>query len=137
MTRQHTGGDPDYCPACHETPPAFPQCPGPQPQEDTVTPAAELRTAAQQLLDLADAADDDMRTNTYWGNGEPADVWRRGITNAVADNEVGQLAALLHPAAARTLAEWLRSAAVDAEQIGADHRAVAFARAINQQPATR
>lgn len=100
---------------------------------DTRTPAAELRSAAQRLLDLADTADDDMRTNTYWGKGEPADVWRRGITNAVSDDEVGQLAALLHPAAARALAEWLRSAAVDAKQIGPDHRAVAFARAINQE----
>lgn len=41
---------------------------------------------------------------------------------------------LMGPAIGAPLAEWLRSAAVDAEQVGADWRALATARAILREP---
>jgi hypothetical protein len=38
--------------------------------------------------------------------------------------------AALHPGVGKALADWLDSAAVDAEQIGPDHRALAVVRAL-------
>lgn len=75
-------------------------------------PAADLRTAAQLLLDLADAADEDIATNPYWHSEiHPREHWfANGIDNACG-GPAGWLASMFSPALARELADWLRGQA--------------------------
>jgi hypothetical protein len=75
-----------------------------------MTAADELRTAAQTLLDLADATDDDINTNPYWHSqiADPPHWFANGVENALG-GPAGHLAGLLNPITARLLAKWLRS----------------------------
>jgi hypothetical protein len=95
-----------------------------------VTPAHELRTAAQTLMDLADVAQEDLDRNDYWACYDKATAWRDGLVNGFG-GAPSDLAAVFSPATAHLIAAWLRGAAGDAEQIGADPAALAAARAIN------
>src|SRR5690606_7366531 len=63
-------------PGAHLSPRA---CRGPYPpRQETpmTTPADELRTAAQTLMDLADTAQEDLDTNDYWKPYAKATAWR-------------------------------------------------------------
>lgn len=74
------------------------------------TPADELRTAAQTLLDLADETAEEIQTNSYW-HSEIADRPRwfaNGVENALGGPS-GKLAGLFSPDTTRALAGWLRS----------------------------
>jgi hypothetical protein len=110
------------------------------------TPTHDLRTAAAKIRKLATA------------DGVPPGPWtttpryRKG-TNAIVQYDVYKpplpgsntrghkaihpsrtdalYSAAMHPDVGLALADWLDSAAEDAEQIGPDHRALAVARAIN------
>jgi hypothetical protein len=95
-----------------------------------MTPADELRTAAEKLEPLAHAAQQDLATSDYWACYKPATAWRDGLTNGMGGAS-GDLAAALPPNAVTELARWLRSAARDAREIGPDPHALAVARAIN------
>lgn len=77
---------------------------------DTRTPAADLRAAAQLLLDMADAADEDITTNPYWRSElEPREHWfANGIDNACG-GPAGWLASMFNPATARALAATFRA----------------------------
>ena len=75
------------------------------------TPADELRTAAQTLMDLADTAQEDLDTNDYWKPYAKATAWRDGLTNGMGGAS-GDLAGVFSPAAAHALAAWLRDSAV-------------------------
>ncbi|RAJ70235.1 hypothetical protein K378_01400 [Streptomyces sp. Amel2xB2] len=95
------------------------------------TPADELRAAAARLRALAD-----MASPGTWERGGYGDYgWtvRLGDTD---DSELGKAnaayIAAMGPIVGTALADWLASAAVAAEWIGPDPRAVAVARAINQ-----
>ena len=128
----------------------------------TDTPAAELRAAAEKLRDLAAAVGDPDRPGRPWhtdqcgdkSRGECPCIVAQGHTsttsgvstslNYIADTEHPDLAAYIaamDPSVGLALADWLDSAAEDAEQIGADHHALAVARRIlgtteQTQPAT-
>ena len=86
----------------------------------TPSPAADLRAAAQLLLDLADAADEDLATNPYWRSEyHPPEHWfANGIDNACG-GPAGQLARMFNPATARALADtfraWARMGDMDAD----------------------
>ena len=75
------------------------------------TPADELRTAAQKLLDLADAAQDDLHTGDYWASYPKESAWHDGLTNGMGGTS-GDLAAVFSPATAHALAAWLRDSAI-------------------------
>ncbi|QQM45138.1 hypothetical protein [Streptomyces liliifuscus] len=102
------------------------------------SPAQELRTAAQTLLDHADATAEDIETNTYW-HSQIADRehwYAHGIDNALG-GPAGKLAGLLSPATARELAgafrTWARMGDLDPDllhRIGGPET-LATARAIN------
>jgi hypothetical protein len=127
------------------------------------TPADELRTAASRLRQLADQAtpapwtwkrwhSDDCRTDcddptcfllivgSPHGPVGDADVDRDvfAVERSVQERGEGDAAyiAAMHPGVGLALADWLGSAAEDAEQIGADHRALTVARKIlgGEQP---
>lgn len=74
------------------------------------TPADELRTAAQTLLDLADETDQDLADNEYWHSQiAPREKWfAHGVENGLGGPS-GRLAGLLSPAAARALARTFRA----------------------------
>ena len=126
-------------------------------------PADELRAAAEKLRKLAAYATPAPWTWKRWHSdtcpadcddptcfllivGSPygpvgdADVDRDVFAVERSVHERGEsdaaYIAAMHPGVGELLAKWLESAAEDAEQIGADHRAVAVARAINggEQP---
>ncbi|NED31042.1 hypothetical protein [Streptomyces sp. SID8499] len=65
------------------------------------SPALQLHQAAEVLRRSAQAAVAAMARNDYWAVG-----WARGVTNAIGGPE-GELAALLSPDAALTLADAL------------------------------
>jgi len=99
------------------------------------TPAEDLRTAAAKLRELIAAVSRDIDTNPYWTSDEhpPHDhssLYARGVDGGLG-GPAGAFAAAMHPGVGAALADWLDSAAEDAEQIGADYRALAVARAIN------
>lgn len=96
----------------------------------TTTPADELRTAAQILRPLAEAAQRDLETGDYWASYPKDSAWYDGLTNGMGGAS-GDLAGALPPAAVIELARWLQSAARDAVEIGPDPHAVAVARAVN------
>jgi hypothetical protein len=77
-----------------------------------LSPAADLRAAAQLLLDLADETETEMETNTYWHSQiRPPVAWfANGIDNACG-GPAGILAGLLSPPLARELADWMRGGA--------------------------
>lgn len=122
-----------------------------------MTPADELKTAAEKLRALATAASTDR-------SGTPTARWhfkeRSGLHSGYlyAENpdgpgvrlilggssgprgrgmhpgmrtRHGEYAATVDPTVGLALADWLDSAAIDAEQIGPDPCALAVARAIN------
>ena len=116
------------------------------------TAAAELRAAGARLRELAKAIDAPDLPNQSWHAEECADddrgncpcIVAQGVCNTdgpfvtplyyVADTETPELAAYIvamGPNVGVALADWLDSAAEDAEQIGADFRALAVARQIN------
>lgn len=74
------------------------------------SPIEALRVAAQLLLDMADAADEDIATNPYWhSEPEPRDHWfANGIDNACG-GPAGWLASMFNPATARALAATFRA----------------------------
>lgn len=105
-----------------------------------MTPADELRTAAQTLLDLADATDEEIKTNEYWHSEywHATNRFANGIDNAVG-GPAGKLAGLLNPMTARALAKtfraWARIGELDPDllnRVGGDET-LAVARAINNQ----
>lgn len=118
---------------------------------DQPTPADELRAAAEKLRALATAAtpgpwrDHDTHLGQYGyaatvlsGEGNDTDLraWLPSMSQTPWDEtrnawpDAAYIAAM-HPGVGALVAAWLDSAAEDAEQIGADHRALAVARAIN------
>ncbi|MEU4969971.1 hypothetical protein [Streptomyces smyrnaeus] len=93
--------------------------------------SAELRTAAQALLDLAAETADELAVNDYWHSqhAAPSQWFANGVTNAIG-GAPGELAALLSPAVARSLASWLRH---EADHTGRGTRdALTIARTINR-----
>lgn len=94
------------------------------------TAAEELRAAADKLTPLAEAAQKDVETGSYWSCYHPATAWYDGLTNGMGGAS-GDLAGAIPPKAVIELARWLKSAARDAIEIGVDPHALATARAIN------
>lgn len=95
----------------------------------------ELRAAAQLLLDLADACQEDLETADYWKPYDPATAWRDGFMNGFGGIS-SELAALFPPAAARELAmvfrAWARMGDLDPDllhRIGGE-QTIALARII-------
>jgi hypothetical protein len=82
------------------------------------SPAADLRAAAQLLLDLADETDAEIETNAYWRSEyrSPGAWFANGIDNACG-GPAGILAGLLSPPLARELADWMRGAATFADGV--------------------
>ncbi|MEU0393847.1 hypothetical protein ABZ208_13890 [Streptomyces sp. NPDC006208] len=101
-----------------------------------MSPADELRAAADKLGKLADVAQQDLDTGEYWSFYDKATAWRDGFTNGFGGVS-SELVALFTPTAARELSRWLQSAARDAVEIGPDPHALAVARAINGAPEAR
>lgn len=79
---------------------------------DAPSPGADLRAAAQFLLDLADGTDEDIATNPYWRSEyHPPEHWfANGIDNACG-GPAGWLAGMFTPATARALAATFRACA--------------------------
>lgn len=113
-----------------------------------LTPAAEIRAAAALVRSHAEAASADAGTpwTSHPRRPEQADSvadirstpFKMLLHGAApygrgpfVTGPVGRWIALVDPAVGLLLAAWLDSAAEDAEQIGADHHALALARAIN------
>ena len=74
------------------------------------TPADELRTAAEKLAPLAEAAQEDLETGDYWAGYPKATAWWDGLTNGMGGAS-GDLAGAIPPAAVKELARWLRAEA--------------------------
>ncbi|RSS92482.1 hypothetical protein EF919_18280 [Streptomyces sp. WAC02707] len=72
-----------------------------------MTPADELRTAAQTLMDLADTAQADLDTDEFWKCYAPATAWRDGFVNGFGGVS-SDLVAVFTPTTAHALAGWLR-----------------------------
>jgi hypothetical protein len=104
-----------------------------------LTPAAELRAAAERLRQAGNAALMDVLTNDYWNSeivpaDDPDGRYAHGMRGGMG-GESGDLAAIFTPGVVTLLAEWLDTAADYAEpgvhfptHIG---RAYAVARSIN------
>jgi hypothetical protein len=71
-----------------------------------MTPAEELRTAAQTLRPLAEAAQHDLETADYWKPYDPATAWRDGFVNGFGGIS-SDLAAIFTPTTALALADLL------------------------------
>jgi len=95
-----------------------------------MTPADQLRTAAQTLRTIATAAQHDLETADYWKPYDPATAWRDGFVNGFGGVS-SDLAALLPPAACLALADWL-----DWSADGCERRAKAarLARHLSPEP---
>ncbi|MGW8702882.1 hypothetical protein ACWGOK_39255 [Streptomyces eurythermus] len=100
-----------------------------------MTPADELRAAAETLDDLTEAAARDMKTNGYWACYQPDTAWRDGFANGFG-GAPGDLAGLFGPEQARALSAvftaWARMAEWDADllnRVGGDET-LALARAV-------
>lgn len=78
-------------------------------------PALTLHEAAAKLRTAAQAALEDLRTDSFWSCYEPATAWRDGFVNGMG-GEPGDLAELLSPGVALELAEWLDATARRAVQ---------------------
>lgn len=102
-----------------------------------MTPAEELRAAAEKLRALAAEASEAPWTVNRWGNVESADfseaaeVWP---IQAKPGNDAAYIAAM-HPGVGTTLADWLHTAAANASALTWPNQfiesALAVARAIN------
>lgn len=105
------------------------------------TPADELRTAAEKLRELAAKATAGICPDWIYSavrhvarncqiecSHDDHQDWGQPEWDRYADSPY---IAAMHPGVGLALADWLESAAVDAEQIGPDPRALAVARAIN------
>lgn len=106
-----------------------------------MTPADLLRAAATKLREAANLHGDPGPWIVKQGNGflrvgppgRPAGKGWRSSAGADLPEErrdTAEYIALMHPGVGTALADWLDSAAEDAEQIGPDPRALATARAI-------
>lgn len=112
-----------------------------------MSPAEELHTAAQTLLDLADETAEEIETNPYWHSeiAERPRWFANGVENGLG-GPAGRLAGLLSPEAARALAALLRGVLSSAREAVPAHEectswcspetcdlsaALAVARAIN------
>lgn len=69
-----------------------------------------LRKAAAKLRETAEPALEDLRTNRYWSSYPKPSAWHDGMTNGLGGPS-GDFAALMNPALAEPLAEWLDEAA--------------------------
>ena len=105
-----------------------------------MTPADELRAAADKLRALAETAQKELDTGDYWACYPKATAWHDGLTNGMGGAS-GDLAGALPPAAVLELARWLcaeaRRLATTTHpgwQDTVSPHAVALARAINAQP---
>lgn len=72
--------------------------------------AGELVRAAQILLDLADAAQEELDTGDYWKPYSKETAWKDGLVNGFS-GAAADLAGAINPAAVRALAAWLRTEA--------------------------
>lgn len=114
-----------------------------------MTPADELAAAAEKLRTLIGRATE-APWSTQWDDQQhqlvgrarayPIAEWTYAIVTtepkaseqrAECDTADADYIAAMHPGVGKALADWLNSAAEDAEQIGPDPHAVAVARAIN------
>lgn len=104
------------------------------------TPADELRIAAAKLRSLVEDATEgpwhSEDPNRQWGDDRDHRLVGGGKILATFGNDHNgplnaMYAAAMHPGVGELLAKWLDSAAMDAEQIGPDPRAIAIARAFN------
>lgn len=75
---------------------------------ETTDPVVVLKRAAQRLLDLADAAQEDLGISGYWKCYDPATAWRDGFENGMGGT-CSELAALFPPPVARELAGVFRA----------------------------
>jgi len=103
------------------------------------TPADELRAAAATLRALLA---DRQLTPGPWLSMDRGDrlLWDGPgaedqppvyvVDEPMSNGANADYIAVMHPDVGNALADWLDSAAEDADQIGADHRALAVARAI-------
>jgi hypothetical protein len=74
------------------------------------SPAEVLRVVAQLLLDMADAADEDVDTNPYWrSEREPREHWFANGIDDACGGPAGWLASMFNPATARALAATFRA----------------------------
>ncbi|GKQ35156.1 hypothetical protein [Streptomyces sp. A012304] len=102
-----------------------------------MTPADELRAAAEKLRPLAETAQHDLETADYW-KPYTSDAWAHGFINGFGGPS-SDYAAVLPPAVGLALADWLDIAAEYAERWPPDAQtnspfragALAVARAIN------
>jgi hypothetical protein len=129
----------------------------PAKEQPVTSPADELRTAAQTLRSLTAAVHAPDLPDQSWHTepcaseerGDCPCIVAQGTCNTegsfvqplfyVADAETPELAAYIAamgPNVGTVLADWLNSAAEDAEQIGPDPHALAVARAITTHPTT-
>lgn len=116
-----------------------------------MTPAEQLRAAAEKLRTLATAASTDRhgRDTSTWTshhvNERDARLYGPDRVRIIRGSSIGahgrgahphlapahaDYAAAMDPAVGLAVADWLDSAAIDAEQIGPDHHALATARAL-------
>ncbi len=103
-----------------------------------MTPADELRTAADKIGKLADVAQRDLDTADYWKCYDKATAWRNGFVNGFGGTS-SDLVALFTPAAALEHSRWLDAEARQeaytlaefGHRGGASPHALAFARLIN------
>lgn len=95
-----------------------------------MTAANELRSAAEKIRTLAMGATGNSQPWRY-AEGSPSDSVRTATGWEIAYGEGAndlRYIASMHPSVGLALADWLDSAAEDAEQIGPDPRALAVAR---------
>lgn len=110
----------------------------------TDNPAALLRRAATLIRSLGEHVSPGpwmtANSRTHWLADDVVfgqSVWMANRISQVCNVDYGQnrkpdaaWIALMHPGVGAALAEWLESAAVDAEEIGHDFRATNVARAV-------
>ncbi|GAA2192791.1 hypothetical protein [Streptomyces bangladeshensis] len=103
-----------------------------------MTPANELRAAAEKLRPLAETAQHDLETADYW-KPYPSDAWAHGFINGLGGPS-SHYAAILPPTVGLALADWLDFEAALIERVpgaelrGRTEHALAVARALLAQP---
>ena len=94
-----------------------------------MTPADELRTAADKLRRLAETAQHDLETADYW-KPYTSNAWAHGFINGFGGPS-SDYAAVLPPTVGLALADWMDETARNAEPFGViNAHALATARAI-------
>ncbi|MEW1803240.1 hypothetical protein ACIGO7_35490 [Streptomyces virginiae] len=73
-----------------------------------MTPADEIKAAAQLLIDTADEAQEDLDTSDYWKSYDKHTAWRDGFVNGFGGVS-SELAALFPPSTAKMIGQWLRA----------------------------